>query len=301
MTTSKNAHVKHTLTLARYIALSSAVVVLVAGCKKPVETAVSFAPAEGIYADTQAVSVILPPLAKNVYLTTNTLAPQPNSHCQYNGETLTVDRPTVVKVNYEVEGQAYSVEAIYVVEQNYTDSQYTNRDVVFTWEKFFLDNVVRQFSPSTEEDSKLRLQDGKGGSVWLQTTIIERSVLFDMPERGSQHYAFDFFEKTDENIGKTVMLKSGAVYGYLGDGSGYYSTKRNGGSRIHYSGTYSGWAEGDFTLNGNAQAVAGEYQVYCQDLGCAADPVYYALNSKHQLVEVSAARQENTWSCEAEG
>ena len=278
--------------------LAGATAVLMGCGGEVIDTSITFVPAAGVFSDIQSVSVQLPEQATNVYLSTNTLAPEANAACSYAGEALTIDRPTVVKITYDVEGETYTGEAIYVVEQNYTDSNFTNRDVIFSWEKFFLEDVVRQFSPDFDLDrSTLQLSDGNGGNVWLHTNVIERSILFDSPERGSQLYEFEFFEGTMEETNTTVMLEKGAVYGYLGDGSGFYTTQSNGGKRIEYAGTYRGWAEGDFTLNGNAEAVADEYLVQCYNVGCSQHPVYYVMDSRRQLVEVSAVAHDNTRSC----
>ncbi len=90
-------------------------------------------------------------------------------------------------------------------------------------ERFFIKHVLRQFNPSTSDNSLLRLDDDETGYVTLQTNILAKNF-FGAPKRGEQTYNFYFFEKTDLESGETVMLEDGTIYGYRDDDGGFYST-----------------------------------------------------------------------------
>ncbi len=274
--------------------LFSVFVMVVTGCA---DTNVTFAPSSGTYTDEQIVQVKLPSTATNVYLTTDSLDPEPNNLCAYSGENLTIDRPTMVKITYDVNGKHYEANSLYIIESNITDHGYTNRKVISTWEHFFVKHITRQFNPSIEEDSTLSIEDGKGGSVTLDTSILERSQIGDFPEVARQYYSFNYFNKTDDDTGENVIVNSGIIHGYLDNDSGYYSSSLSkGGSPLSFTGTYTGWADGDFTLRSGVRN--GYYEVYCTDIGCATNPMYYALGSANQFIEIDPNPDANTRSCQ---
>lgn len=284
---------------AKTLAVSLALLTMT-GCKTTEITAVSFAPGGGTYAEGLSVSITLPPKATNVYLTTDSLDPVPHAQCAYAGENLTLNRSALVKVGYDVAGVHYQVENLYVIENNVEDSGYTNRKLISTWERFFVEHVLRRINVPNETTSTLQLDDGEGGIVSVLTNIFDRTV-FGAPEKADQTYSFDFFKMADEDTGETVVLKSGQIYGYRDDDEGFYTTLRTGagdtGSRLEFSGTYSGWADGDFKMNAQGQTTSGYYKVFCLDNGCAANPVIYALGTKNQLIEVDSFPDADTRTC----
>lgn len=269
-------------------------------CKTVEDTTVVFLPEAGRFQAAQTLAITLPPTARNVYLTTDTLDPVPSESCAYGGENLDLDRATLVKLRFDVQGKTYHHERLYVIDENPADSQLKNRTVIEAWENFFVSQVYRQLPPIGDEDATDTLTDDYGGTVTRQTRILDRSIFFDIPTAGSQTYTFNFFEKTDPDTGENINLNSGAIYGYLNEDGGYYSTVRSGGQRLKFAGTYNGWADGDFSLNAEGQTSAGHYTVFCRDYGCAATPVIYALGTEKQLLEVSPVPNENTRRCTAE-
>ena len=269
-------------------------------CKTVEDTTVVFLPEAGRFQAAQTLAITLPPTARNVYLTTDTLDPVPSESCAYGGENLDLDRATLVKLRFDVQGETYHHERLYVIDENPADSQLKNRTVIEAWENFFVSQVYRQLPPIGDEDATDTLTDDYGGTVTRQTRILDRSIFFDIPTAGSQTYTFNFFEKTDPDTGENINLNSGAIYGYLNEDGGYYSTVRSGGQRLKFAGTYNGWADGDFFLNAEGQTSDGHYTVFCRDYGCAATPVIYALGTEKQLLEVSPVPNENTRRCTAE-
>lgn len=271
--------------------------ITVTACKVEEDVSVTFTPDAGVYTNAQTLAVRLPKTATNVYLTTDTLDPVPNSACAYSGENLPLDRATLVKLRYDVQGNTYRHERLYVIDENAEDSRLINRKVIEAWENFFVKQVFRQMPETGDQDATHTLTDAEGGTVTRTTRILDRSIFFDIPTAGSQTYTFNFFEKTDPDTGELVMLNSGSVYGYLDEDGGYYSTTLAEGKRLKYAGTYNGWADGDFTLDAEGKTSAGHYTVFCQDYGCASTPVIYALGSAKQLIEVSPIPNPNTRRC----
>jgi hypothetical protein len=254
-------------------------------------------PAPGLYPAEQQVTIELPSTAENVYLTTDTSEPEPNALCAYSGESITVDRPTQIKIRYDFKGQTYLREGLYIVEEVVEDHRYTNRKVVETWENFFLRHVIRAMSPPDNVDSTLTLRDGEGGVVTLETRILGRTPFTKIPNKGSQAYRFNFFKHIDADTGEEVMIRSGTVYGYRSEDGGYYGASENKGERLYFSGTYTGWAEGEFQINENGDVYAGRYTVMCINRGCSSDPVIYELAANKELIEVGPARHDDSWSC----
>ncbi len=266
------------------------------GCSSPlVELYANFSLLEGVYPTTQTLQITLPPTATNVYLTTNSIDPVPNAACAYSGEDLTIDRPTIVKLIYNVGGDKFSYEKQYRVEENKVDNRFTNRNVIETWEYFFKKHVLSQFSPSETENSFLTAEDGEGGTATVLTQYSHHWLTNDITG-GSQTYTFNFFEKTDAETGEVVMLRSGILSGSQGADGGYYMTDDQ--APITFSGTYHGWAEGAFFTNAEGLTTDGYYKVYCTDAGCAPAPVVYYLNPSHGFIEIDQKRSEFTHSCE---
>jgi hypothetical protein len=277
-------------------------VALLSACKKEEITTVSFLPAGGQYPQTQSVSVQLPPTATNVYLTTDTLDPVADARCAYAGEALTIDQSTLVKVMYDVAGKTYRAESLYVLENNPVDNGYTNRTVLATWERFFVNFVLRQFTVPSQDSSTIVLEDGEGGTATIQTNILDKTML-GAPEAGEQIYKFSDFKMVDQDTATTVMLHAGKIYGYRDEEDGYYSTLEtafnNSGNRLVYSGTFNGWAEGDFKMDAMGKTVSGYYKILCFDTGCANSPVTYSLGTRNQFVEVVNTVGPNTRTCQA--
>lgn len=291
----------------RVARLSGAAVLAIAaastmsGCKQTDITYVSFSPGGGTYAAAQTVSVTLPPKATNVYLTTDSIDPIVDPQCAYAGDNLAINRSTLVKVAYDVAGQHYQVESLYVIENNPVENGYTNRKVMTTWERFFVEHVLRQFNVPNEDTSTLVLDDGAGGKVTLLTNILDRTTL-GAPEKGEQTYTFERFKMTDvDNSAFSITINSGKIYGYRDEDEGSYTTKTTGtrgsGERLEFSGTYNGWAEGDFLMNAAGETTSGYYKVSCLDNGCAANPVIYALGTKNQFLQVVSYPDAQTRSC----
>jgi hypothetical protein len=252
-----------------------------AGCKTTVveDTTVTFMPESGRYQAAQTLTIKLPPTASNIYLTTDTLDPVANNACAYHGENLQLDRATLVKLRFDVQGKTYRHEKLYVIDENPADSHLTNRSVVEAWENFFVSQVYRQMPATGDQNAVHTLTDAEGGTVTRDTRILSRSIFFGIPTSGSQAYRFNFFEKTDADTGEVIMINSGAIYGYRNEDYGFFTTLRDGGERLKFSGTYNGWADGDFNLNADGQTTDGKYTVFCRDYGCAATPVIYALGT----------------------
>ena len=303
MSIFKNPHDGHgkpcfTLSLAASVA-----VLALSGCKSTDITYVTFSPAAGTYSTAQTVTVGLPPKATNVYLTTDSVDPVADPRCAYSSDALTLDRSTLIKVSYDVAGKHYQAESLYVIGSNVPDSGYTNRKVLTTWERFFVEHVLRQFSIPNENSSTVQLEDEVGGSVTIQTNILDRTT-FGAPESGEQSYSFERFKMTDPDTAETVTINSGTIYGYRDPDEGNYTTltqgaARGAGNRLEFAGTYNGWADGNFRMNAAGETVDGYYKIYCYDNGCAANPVIYALGTKNQFVEVKAYPDANTRTCSA--
>lgn len=281
--------------------MPGAMALAIIGCNLEPITAISFYPAGGTYDAGQVVQVTLPQDAKNVYLTTDTLDPVPDSRCAYSGTDLVINRPTQVKVTYDVANVTYHADQLYVIENNATDHRYANRNLVSVWERFFVKGVLRNLDIPTDRNSTLSHQDKEGGSVSVQTTILHRN-LTGTPTSGEQRYVFDFYEDNDTDTGYSTLVKKGEIFGYRDEHDGFYTTlpangRRGGGSRIEFAGSYQGWADADFILDKSGQPVSGSYTVYCKEADCAPIPVTYALGTHNQLVEIEPTHDENTHSC----
>lgn len=276
---------------------------LLSGCKTEEITTTTYYPAVGTYTETQTVRVQAPPKATNVYLTTDSVTPVAQARCAYAGENLTIDRTTLIKVAYDVAGKHYVSEGLYVLENNPVDNGYANRSVVTTWERLFVTEVLRQFNVPNEDSSTLTLDDGEGGNVTLQTNILDRSFL-GAPVAGEQRYSFNKFKMSEEDTGLSVTLNSGNIYGYRDEEDGFYTTLENEyttyGSRLEFSGSYNGWADGDFKMDATGKTLSGGYyEIMCFDNGCANHPVTYTLGSRNQFIEVTHSQGANTRSCQA--
>lgn len=282
------------------LVLLGALSITLSACKIEPDVSVSFTPDSGVFAASQTLAIRLPPNATNVYLTTDTRDPVPHPACAYAGENLTLDRATLVKLRFDVQGNTYRHERLYVIDENPQDNRFTNRSVLEAWENFFVKQVYRQMPAISDEDAIHTLTDEEGGTVTRTTRILDRSIFFDIPTAGSQTYTFNFFERTDADTGEIVMLNSGSIHGYLDEDGGYYSTRRDAGKRLKYAGTYNGWADGDFTLDADGRTSGGHYTIHCQDAGCADTPVIYALGTAKQLIEVSPVPGPETRRCSAE-
>ena len=278
-----------------------AAVMIMSGCSQNEITAVSFFPGSGTYATAQTVAITLPPKAKNVHLTTDSMDPIVDPQCAYAGENLTIDRPTLVKISYDVAGKHYQVESLYIIEDNPIENAYTNRKVMTTWERFFVEHVLRQFSVPNEDTSTLTLEDAEDGKVTLLTSILDRTVL-GAPEKGEQTYTFERFKITDtDDPNLSVTINSGKIYGYRDEDEGSYTTLATGargtGERLEFSGSYNGWADGDFLMNAAGETTSGYYKVFCFDNGCAANPVIYGLGTKNQFLQVVSYPDAHSRSC----
>jgi hypothetical protein len=275
-----------------------AIVTGISACQQgpSVETNTYFSLPGGVYPSAQTVSLTLPPLAENVYLTTDTRDPIASPLCAYSGEDITLERATTIKLRYTVQGIQYQQERQYLIEDGSYDSGFTNRAIISTWERFFVKKVYSQFNPPTDADSSLTIYDSEGGAAKLDTKILAYSV-FGPPKRGEMTYSFSFFKGIDSEYNEEVMLNSGAIYGYQDSSGGYYTTLTKNGQRLNFSGTYTGWADGDFKMNSDGITVSGYYTVHCIDRGCADVPVTYAMGSRNQLIEISPVPDENTHSC----
>lgn len=279
----------------------SLLVIFMTGCKTEPITTVSFYPAGGTYENGQIVDVELPANATNVYLTTDTLDPVANPLCAYAGENLTINRSTQIKLTYDVAGVTYHADQLYVIEGNTHDHGYANRNVISSWESFFVKGVLRRFDVPSDADSTLAIQDGDGGSVTLQTSIFDRTTL-GTPTSGEQTYSFDFYEYTDPDTSETIMLQAGSIYGFKDEDGGFYTTlprngRSGGGSRLAFAGAYTGWADGDFIMDAEGRTTSGSYTVFCSDAKCAPIPITYALGTHNQLIEVEPTHDEFTHSC----
>lgn len=285
------------LTQCKKIAFTATIGFVLSACEIVEDTTVVFTPEAGVYAQVQVLEITLPPTASNVYLTTDTIDPESHPNCSYVGENITLDRATTVKLRFDVQGKTYNHERTYIIEENPQDSGLTNRTVIEAWEHFFVKQVLNKLPASNDEDSIRVLDDGDGGTVTINTRILDRSFFFDVPIEGSQTYSFNFFEKEDADTGELIMINSGAVYGYRNEYGGYYSTERREGQRIRFDGTYRGWADGDFWLDEEGNTSGGHYKVFCSTPGCAAVPVIYGLSSSNQFIEVSPVPNAYTRSC----
>ena len=92
------------------------------------------------------------------------------------------------------------------------------------------------------------------------------------------------------------MIKKGALYGYQDEDGGFYGTVQETGVRIHFSGSYHGWADGDFELNAGGRPSFGYYEIFCSDFGCPDHSVTYAVQGHHYL-EVNPLPHENSLTC----
>lgn len=279
---------------------------LLGGCKQTV--APTFSLQDGTYEQQQTLNVKFASDVTNVYLTTDGVDPVADPLCAYNsGDNIVIDHPERVKLRYDQGGKTQTVEHIYVIKDKLIDSGYTNRKIIDSWEKFFVNNVLHAFTPPDKESSLLTLNGDHGSSLVLETNILNITPFTKVPDKGEQSYRFRFFERTDADTGEVVRISRGAIYGYRDKNGGYYTTlptrdSVNDGEpmseRLYFDGTYTGWADGKFNLDKEGITTDGYYVVSCTGQGCAPSPVMYKMiESNNLLIEVGPARTENTRSC----
>ena len=281
---------------ARTLAITS-FASMVLGCGGEPITEASFSHYDGRYPTAIQLHIELPDTAANAYLTTDGNDPIASASCAFAGQDITIDRSTQLKLTYDVSGETLEYDFLYLIEDVNVDNGFTNRNIIYTWERFFLNNVVRQFNPPTDKDSVLTLNDDQDGQVILKTKIPDTTIIGGFPKAASQHYVFENFERKDADTKKTVRVSSGGIYGYRDGDGGYYSTLQQGGDRLKFAGSYNGWADGDFLINQDGLTHWGSYTIYCVDQGCADRPVIYALDSKAQFQEIDTTTHENSWTC----
>lgn len=274
------------------------------GCKESFQP--RFSVYGGIYDTEQTVAVEVAYDTTNLYLTTDGVDPVADPLCAYQGEAILVDRPTRIKLRYDQKGETYIVEQTYIIKQNMVDSGYTNRRIVEAWEQFFVDHVLNAFNPPDNENSLFSLDEDRGSQLIVETNILSRTPFTKIPDAGEQSYRFRFFERTNPDTGEIVRINRGAIYGYRNKEGGYYTTLpiKTGSDgepmaeRLYFSGTYTGWADGDFQLNAEGKTTDGYYEVECVGQNCAPSPVmYHMIEGNNTLIEVGPARHDNTRSC----
>lgn len=271
--------------------LSVLLPVALSGCKTDTKET-TFEPAAGDYESAQTVKVTLPPRATKVYLTTDSVEPVANEACAYAGQDLIIDRHTIVKLRYEIDGQPYNYDLTYKVNEVRVDNGFTNRIVIDAWENFFVKQVLRQLELPEYADADALLEDGAGGTVNVAQRVYKTPIT-QIVDSGTQTYRFNYFEKSDSDTAEVIMIRSGEIYGSRNRNGGHYRTQ----VPLVFSGTYNGWAEGSFFMNQEGATTGGIYRVYCEDLGCAPNPVTYHLNANNGLIEVDQTRHANSISC----
>lgn len=282
------------------LAVLSCCVASLAGCKVTNITEAYFDIGPSRYSDPQEVTIVLPENTSSAYLTTNTLDPEPKTSCLYSGEKITLTRPTQVKVVYTVNDETFSLQGNFIIESGIRDAGYANRDAIDTWEDFFANHVFPQFHPSMDGDSTLVVTDSDGGSISLQTEILDRTPFTNVPSKGRQTYSFNFYKYTDPDSGRLLNIHMGKLQGVMEkDEGGYYKslTRASGDNNIYFSGAFNGFASGSFFLDADGNTTSGEYLLYCSDRYCASSPVPYILDTSGDLIEIDPATFENTWEC----
>lgn len=274
------------------------------GCEQTPITEATFSPSPGLHEEPQVVTIELPSNATNVYVTTNLIDPTPAESCSYTpGDQININRPTRVKLRYDLGEETFTQEGDYIIQSTIGDAGYINRDVINSWEDFFSTHVMPLFNPSMDENSTLTAYDETGGKVTLKTEILERTPFTNVPSKGKQSYAFSAYKWTDPDTRKSFNIHYGTVEGYMAkDEGGYYGTVEllPGDKNIVFSGTYNGYAAGYFYLDSDGITTFGEYLVYCSDPGCAEGDVVYRLDTNGDLIEFDSGVAEETWLCSGE-
>jgi len=265
---------------------------LLAGCE-PGENTVSFL--EGIhqYDTAQTVEVRLPQGASDIYVTTDNNDPIPREQCRLTNPVISVEKPTVIKVRFTLDGNTLTQTGIYVIADAITESRYGNRVAIDLFENFIRSHINPAFGPSpTIFDQNLSINDGMGGTA-TRDTVIE-GIIF---KSGKQTFSFDNYSYYEPNDNTLFIAESGSIFGYRDSDGGYYNTDEDG-ERIVYSGTFNGSADGHFYLDSEGYTTRGFYRVNCVDRWCADGDVIYAMDRQREYVEIFPSSNDDTISCE---
>jgi len=238
------------------------------------------------------VKVEVPENATGVYLTTDNQDPEPSDSCRIDSDTIiTVDRPMVIKLNYDLNGVAYRKKGIYVIADKVAENRFGNRDAIDIFETFISNHINPSFGPTPSSDQFKTISDGQGGTASRSTTI---DGFFFV--EGRQIFTFNNYHYLNKSQGTLFVAETGKIFGFMDGDGGYYNTDNEGDTMV-FSGTYTGTAEGNFYLNEFGQTSRGFYRVTCIDRWCADNEVYYALDSFREFVEIYPRPGETPRSC----
>ena len=259
----------------------------------------SFSLNGGAYPTAQQINLQIPDNAKNVFVTTDSVEPWPSESCYQTAKSINinVDQSMAIKIKYDQYGATFTDAQYYFIEDVSSDGGHLNRDLLDTWETFFVKAVLRRFDVPDQDFSRLTINDGQGGTVVLETRITERGWFTDAPEEANQTYYFDNFHYTDPDTGQSFVIESGKIYGYRNENRGFFNTELDG-EPIVVSGDVNGWAEGNFKMDGEGNTTSGYYRIFCSDDGCANRETVYGLNTgANDFIEVAPVFNESTFSC----
>lgn len=259
----------------------------------------SFSVGGGAYPTAQTVKVEFPSNATNIFVTTDSIDPWPAEDCyqQNTAVSVNVNQSMAIKIRYDQYGSTFTDTKYYFIEDVASDGGHLNRDLLDTWETFFVKAVLRNFDIPDQDFSRLTIHDGQGGTVVLETRITDRGWIFEDPEEANQTYFFDNFHYTDPDTGQSFVIESGKIYGYRNENRGYYNTELDG-EPIVVSGDVNGWAQGNFLMDGDGNTTSGYYRIFCEDAGCANRETIYGLNTAaNQFIEVAPTYNDSTLTC----
>lgn len=269
---------------------ATAVCLALSGCGAGFD--VTFSSGVQNYSRAQRVKVEVPENATNVYLTTNNKDPVPNAKCSFKPGIINVNRPTVVKLRFDLDGETYIQSGIYIIENMVKESRYGNRVAIDIFERFIRNHVNPSFGPSPTHDATEVISDGTDGTVTRITDI--NGLIF---VQGRQTFLFNDYKYFDPNNETYLIVKSGKIFGFRNSDGGYYNTDVDG-ETINFFGTFNGYANGHFYLNEQNETTGGFYRVTCSDKWCAAGEAYYALGSFREFVEIYPEPEDNPRSCD---
>lgn len=263
---------------------------VISACKSNIETPFY----DGIHhhASTIDVKVSLPAGATNAYLTTDNEDPIVSESCKLGDGIVTVNRPMVIKLRYDLDGQTVQQKGIYVIADQIKPNRFGNRDAIEIFESFIKNHLNPAFGPTSESfDQTLTITDDQGGSATRATDI--EGIIF---KEGRQTFSFNNYHYFNSSQNTLFVAENGKIFGFIDSDGGYYNTDDQGETMV-FSGTYTGTAEGHFYLNEYRQTTGGFYRVTCVDRWCATGPVYYALDGFREFVEIYPLPDEAPKSC----
>lgn len=272
-------------------ALLCLAVAALSACKSNTETPFY----DGIHhhASTVKVKVGLPTGATNAYLTTDNQDPVISENCKLGDGIVEVDRPMVIKLRYDLNGQTVQQKGIYIITDQIKPNRFGNRDAVEIFESFIKNHINPAFGPTSENfDQTLTISDGQGGSATRATDI--EGFIF---KEGRQTFSFNNYHYFNSSQNTLFVAERGRIFGFIDRNGGYYNTDEQGETMV-FSGTYTGTAEGHFYLNEYRQTTSGFYRVTCVDRWCAKGPVYYALDGFREFVEIYPQPDKAPKSCQ---